>query len=223
MLATIYPIWTTLSTWRSINSSPLNPTEDLMDNQSRQSPGSTPLNANFKLQNCPNTRSSTPCGAHRFLAPTWLVGKPTRTGGALSAEERKRRGSTAQTGHRTDVRRSTSRRHDEAVTAKMAPFVEHHYVVTGNGASCAQRTSGNTHRDCSHPPGLPSLPARHHRPSSRNTPTSSTATTPGQPPSATATSRASPAKPRSQHAAAEQPGEALRRPVSTRPRDERQR
>jgi hypothetical protein len=95
-----------------------------MDNQSRQSPGSTPLNANFKLQNCPNTRSSTPCGAHRFLAPTWLVGKPTRTGDALSAEERERRGSTAHAGHRTDVRRSTSRRHDEAVTAKVAPFVE---------------------------------------------------------------------------------------------------
>ena len=79
--------------WRSINSSPLNPAEDLMDNQSGQSPGDTPLNANFKFQNCPNTRSSAPCGAHRFLAPTWLVGKPTRTGGALSAEERKRRGS----------------------------------------------------------------------------------------------------------------------------------
>ena len=51
-----------------------------------------------------------------------------------SAEERKRRGSTAQAGHRPGVRCSANRRHhdDEAVTARMVPFVERRYVFTGN-------------------------------------------------------------------------------------------
>lgn len=170
-----------------------------------------------------NTTMLAPCAM--ATGPGYPVASRPAPQARQRAEERKRRGSTAQTGHGTDVRRSTSRRQDddEAVTAKMAPFVEHHYVVTGNGTSCAQRTLDNTHRDCSHPPGLPSPPARHHRPPNRNTPTSSTATTPGQSSSATSTSRASPAQPRSQHATAEPPGEALRRPVRTRPQDERQR
>jgi len=60
-------------------------------------------------------------------------GKPHRR--RASAEERKRRGSTVQAGHRTGVRCSASLRHDDddAVTARMAPFVERSYVFTGNG------------------------------------------------------------------------------------------
>jgi hypothetical protein len=76
-----------------------------------------------------------------------------------SAEERKRRGSTAQAGHRTDVRCSASRRHDddEAVTARMEPFVERRYVFTGNGVFACKTNVGQhaTHRN--HPLDHPRL------------------------------------------------------------------
>jgi hypothetical protein len=63
---------------------------------------------------------------------------------ARSAEERKRRGSTAQPGHRTDVRGSARRRHDddEAVTARMAPFIERYYVSTGNSVFVCKTNVG---------------------------------------------------------------------------------
>ena len=54
--------------------------------------GST-LNGNVGYQNCPNAPVQHAVRRASLLAATRLMGKPTRTGGALSAEERKRRGS----------------------------------------------------------------------------------------------------------------------------------
>jgi len=74
-------------------------------------------------------------------------GKSTRRRG--SCEERKRRGSTAQAGHRPGVRCSTSRRHDDddddddAATARMAPSVERRYVFTGNAAFMCKTNVGH--------------------------------------------------------------------------------
>lgn len=55
-------------------------------------------------------------------------GKPTRR--RASAEERKRRGSTASPGHRTGLRCSVS---DDMVPMKLSPFGERYYVFSGNG------------------------------------------------------------------------------------------
>ena len=62
-----------------------------------------------------------------------------------SAEERKRRGSTAQVGHGTGVGCSASWRDDddEAVTARMVPFVERRYVFIGNGVFVRETNVGN--------------------------------------------------------------------------------
>lgn len=50
-------------------------------------------NGNVGYQNCPNAPIQHAVRRASLSAATRLVGKPTRTGGALSAEERKRRGS----------------------------------------------------------------------------------------------------------------------------------
>ncbi|MBV8542550.1 MAG: hypothetical protein JO063_09570 [Pseudonocardiales bacterium] len=76
-------------------------------------------------------------------------GKPTRIEGAQGAEERKRRGSTAQAGHRTGGGTRQAGRHDadEAVTARTVSFIERRSVFTGNGVfMCKTNVGQHTRR-----------------------------------------------------------------------------